>query len=103
MTPDAKASMEKEWKEVIKNHTQKQKGKESPLCCIDGHPAHIQKYEYISENIRESSLKCGHKYKYILVNVRKSNLKCRNYQAQMKELYTNFQRRSMKWEWGQKI
>ena len=34
---------------------------------------------------------------------RKSNLKCGNYQAQMKELYTNFQRRSMKQECGQNI
>ena len=46
---------------------------------------HIQKYEYIPENSRKSNLKCG------------------NYQAQMKDLYTNFQRRSMKQEWGQKI
>ena len=46
---------------------------------------HIQKYEYIPENVRESNLKCG------------------NYQALMKELYTNFQRRSVKQEWGQKI
>ena len=30
------------------------------------------------------------KYEYILVNVRKSNVKCGNYQAQMKERYTNF-------------
>ena len=34
---------------------------------------HIQKYEYIPENVHESSLKCGN-------------------QAQMKELYTNFQK-----------
>ena len=26
---------------------------------------HIQKYEYIPENVRESNLKCGHKYEYI--------------------------------------
>ena len=26
---------------------------------------HIQKYEYIPENVRESNLKCGHQYKYI--------------------------------------
>ena len=38
------------------------------------------------------------KYKYIQGNVCKSNLKCGNYQAQTKELYTNFQRRSMKQE-----
>ena len=60
---------------------------------------HIQKYEYIPEKVRESNLKCGHHYKYIQVNVRKSKLKCGSYQAQMKELYTNFQRRSMKQEW----
>ena len=24
---------------------------------------HIQKYEYIPRNVRESNLKCGHKYK----------------------------------------
>ena len=59
---------------------------------------HIQKYEYIPENVSKINLKCGHKYEYIPVNVRKSNLKCGNYQAQMKELYTNFQRRSMKEE-----
>ena len=40
----------------------------------------------------------NHKYEYIPVNVRKNNLKCGNYQAQMKELYTIFQRRSMKQE-----
>ena len=64
---------------------------------------HIQKYGYIPENDRESNLKCGHEYEYrksnlkcgheyeyIQGNVRKSNLKCGNYQAQMKELYTNF-------------
>ena len=43
------------------------------------------------------------KYEYIPENSRKSNLKCGNDQAQMKELYTNFQRRSKKQEWGQKI
>ena len=59
---------------------------------------HIQKYEYIQENVRESNLKCGHKYEDIPGNVRKSNHKCGNYQAQMKELYTNFERRSMKQE-----
>ena len=25
--------------------------------------SHIQKYEYIPENVRENNLKCGHKYK----------------------------------------
>ena len=43
------------------------------------------------------------KYKYIPDNVRKNNLKCGSYQAQMKELYTNFERRSMKQEQGQKF
>ena len=38
------------------------------------------------------------KCEYIPENVRKSNLKCGNYQAHIKELYTNFQRRSMKQE-----
>ena len=59
---------------------------------------HIQKYEYILENVRKSNLKCGHKYKHIPVNFRKRNLKCGNYQAQMKELYTNLQRRSTEQE-----
>ena len=54
---------------------------------------HIQKYEYIPENVRKNNLKCGKEY--IPVNVRKS-LKME--EAQMKELYTNFQRRSMKQE-----
>ena len=43
------------------------------------------------------------KYKYITENVRKSNIKCGNYQAHMKELYTNFLRRSMKQEYRQRI
>ena len=38
--PDAKATMEKEWKEVIKKAQKKPRGKESPLCCIDGHSPH---------------------------------------------------------------
>ena len=59
---------------------------------------HIQKYEYVPKNVRKSNLKCGQKYECIPVNVRKSNLKWGNYQAKMKELYTNFQRRSMKQE-----
>ena len=63
---------------------------------------YIQKYQYIPESDREKNFKCGHKYEYIPRNVRKSDLKCENYQAQMKERYTNFQRRSMKQEKGQK-
>ena len=39
---------------------------------------HIQKYEYIPENVRKNNLKCGHKCNYIPVNVRKSNIKCGN-------------------------
>ena len=85
-----------------KEGTQKQKARKVHFAALMD-IRHIQKYEYILENVRENNLKCGHKYKYIPVNVRKSNLKCGNYQAQMKELYTNFQRRSMKQEKGQKI
>ena len=82
--PDAKATIEKEWKEVIKKAQQNQEVREVHFVAFMV-VRHIQKYEYIR------------------VNSRKSNLKCGNYQAQMKELYTNFQRRSMKQEWGQKI
>ena len=46
---------------------------------------HIKRYEYIPENVRENNLECG------------------NYQAQMKELHTNFQRRSLKQVLGQKF
>ena len=46
----------------------------------------------------QSQVCVDNKYEYIPGNVRNSNLKCGNYQAPMKELYTNFQRRSMKQE-----
>ena len=52
--------MEKEWKEFIKK-ARNIKGKESPLCCIDAlmDIRHLQNYEYIPVNVRESNLKCG--------------------------------------------
>ena len=62
---------------------------------------HIQKYEYIPDDVRESNLQCGDKYEHIRVNVRQS--KCGNDQAQMKDLYANFERKSMKQERGHKI
>ena len=80
-----------------KEGTQKQKMRKVHFVALMN-IRHILKYEYIPENVRENNLKCEHKYEYIPVNVRKSNLKCANYQAQMKELYTNFQRISMKQE-----
>ena len=80
-----------------KEGTQKQKVRKVHFVALTD-IRHIQKYEYIPENVHENNLKCGHKYKNIQGNVRKSNLKCGNYQAHMKELYTNFQRRSMKQE-----
>ena len=43
LIPDAKATMEKEWKKVIKKALKKDK--ESPFCRIDGHPL-IQKFVY---------------------------------------------------------
>ena len=61
-----------------KAHENKRKGKVHFVALMD--IRHIQKYEYIPGNVCKSNLKCG------------------NYQAQMKELYTNFQRRSMKQE-----
>ena len=66
--------MEKEWKEVMKKAQKQNVRKVHFFALMD--IRHIQKYEYIPENVRESNLKCGHKYKYILVNVLKSNLKC---------------------------
>ena len=92
LIPDEKATMEKEWKEATEKAFIKTKNKESPLCCIDGYPSN-------SKVLRQNNLKCGHKYEHIPVNVRKSNFKCGNYQVQMKELYPNFQRRSMKQKW----
>ena len=47
LIPDARTAVNKEWKEVIQRHT-KTTIKESPLCCIDGHPL-IQKYMYTTE------------------------------------------------------
>ena len=75
--------MEKEWKEVTKTAHKKQ----------------VRKVHFVA--LMDIGL--IHKYDYIPGIVRKNNLKCGNYQAQMKELYTIFQRRSMKQEWGQKI
>ena len=40
--------------------TQKTKGEESPLCCIDGHPPHSKVRVH-----RKINLECGHKYEYI--------------------------------------
>ena len=57
LIPDAEATVEKEWKEVIKKAQKKQKVEKIhsvPLMDI----RHIEKYEYILENIRESNLKC---------------------------------------------
>ena len=49
---------------------------------------HIQKYEYIPENVRENNLSSvDMSARTSRVNVRESNLTCGNYQAQMKELY----------------
>ena len=73
----------KEMKGGHKEGTQKQKVRKVHFAALMD-IRHIQKYEYILENVRENNLKCGHKYEYIPVNVRKSNLKCGNYHAQMK-------------------
>ena len=54
LIPDAKATMEKKWKEVIKK-THKTKGKGSPLCCIDGHPPHPKVRVHPGECSREQS------------------------------------------------
>ena len=40
LIPDEKGDNEKGMKGGHKEGTQKTKGKESPLCCIDGHPPH---------------------------------------------------------------
>ena len=84
LIPDAKATAEKEWKEVMKKAHKNKKVREVHFAALMD-IRHIQKYVYLPGNVR------------------KSNLKCENYPAQMKELYTNFQRRSMKQEWGQRI
>ena len=84
LIPDVKATMEwKEWKEVIKEGAQQKKRKVHFVALMD--ICHIQKHKYIRENVRKSNLMCG------------------SYQALVKELYTNFQRRSMKQDLGQKI
>ena len=63
--PDAKAAVVKECKEVFSFYFLSQKSqnnnKESPRCCIDGHPP-IQKYMYIPENVRKSNLKWGNNF-----------------------------------------
>ena len=71
--------MEKEWKEVIlKAHTKQKVRKVHFAALMD--IRHISNYEYIWGNVRKNHLKCG------------------NYQAQMKEHWTNFQRKSTKQE-----
>ena len=71
--------------------SKKQKIRKVIICCIDGHSPHL-KVRVHPEECYEGNLKCGHKYEYIPENVRKSYFKCGNYEAHMKELYTNFQR-----------
>ena len=79
LIPDAKATMEKEWKEGIKKAHKK-----------------TRKIHFVAlMDIRHK-----HRFEYIPENVRKNNLKCGNYQAQMRELYTNFQKKSIKQGWG---
>ena len=73
LIPDEKATMEKEWKEVIKKAHKKQKVRKVH-CVALMDIRYILKYKYISENVRKINLKCGHKYTYVPVNVRKSNL-----------------------------
>ena len=68
-----KAAVDKEWKEIKKEGTQK----ESPLCSTDGPPP-ILKYEYSAENVHKDNLKRGHEYEYILGHSRKSSLKWGN-------------------------
>ena len=60
---------------------------------------HVQKYEYIPENVRKSNLKGGKFLRSSWRGLWKNILN----QYTIKELYTKFQRRSMKQEWGQKI
>ena len=55
---DAKATMEKEWKEVVKKAHKKRKVRKVHFVALMD-TRHIQKYEYILENVRESNLKCG--------------------------------------------
>ena len=62
-----------------KEGTQKQKVRKVHFAALMD-IRHLQKYEHIPENVRESNLKCGHKYKYIPGNVRQSNVKCGNYE-----------------------
>ena len=54
-TPDVKAAVDKEWKEVTKVGT-KTKDKESPLCHIDGHPPHPKVRVHPGECSQEQSL-----------------------------------------------
>ena len=54
LIPDAKATVDKEWKRVSKGT---HNNRESPLCCIDRHSP-IQKYMYIPVNVK-SNLKWG--------------------------------------------
>ena len=64
LIPDAKATMEKEWKEVRKKAHKKQKVRKVHFVALMD-IRYIQKYEYIPVNIRKNNLKCGHKCEYI--------------------------------------
>ena len=74
LIPDATATG-KGRKGGHKEGTQKQKVRKVHFAALMD-IRHIQKYEYIPENVRENNLKCRHKFEYIPEKVRKSNLKC---------------------------
>ena len=58
LIPDEKATMEKEWKEVIKKAHKKQKVRKVHFVALMD-IRHIQNYKYIPGNVRKSNLKRG--------------------------------------------
>ena len=61
------SNVDSRWKgssgQGMKGGTQKQKTRKVHFVALI-YIRHIQNYEYIPRNVRESNLKCGHKYKY---------------------------------------
>ena len=70
-----------------KEGTQKQKVRKVHFVALMD-VRHIQKYEYIPDNVREISLKCGHEYECIQGTVRKGSLKCGNKESSNWDYHT---------------